>query len=1562
LTAEDLLALADTARSQGEAEAALTLYRQVASRFPAGLVAARAQMGIGDLQLAAGEYDAARDAYSTAAALPGSPLADTARLAVGNAYAAEFEALDSGTAGFVDEQAAGEFLVNLEAIEHFRELSANESMAPASRATAAYKLGEAYFRGRQFRQARQAFAQTIATTGAEPALAVKAHLQSGLAYIQEGDSAGAEREFLAAGATAVSTVPQGTAARPQFGGFALPPAGSLGLQDLVITVQRTIASAANSEDLGARADLGLALDHAHVLNDLPVAIEALERLARRRLPAPVGDLALFELADLKRKSGDPDGAVRDYQALLADYPGSPMLQLGQERLAEVLFELFDRESRTLHRIEYGLIANLQSLLRRAVGNSPQPPREARTRALEMLGRLDAEGIPLPLTIAQPRGLSTAYLGTPYLERLEAFGVRGVARWSLEPGSTLPEGLALSPDGVISGMPSESGTWFATFRAADTDTSNLLLARTDSRPFQLVVEPFSVATPSRLRDGVVGQPYSARLEASGREPFRFEPVQVRRVDSNGRLETLDGFVPGLGLAPDGTLAGTPTRASVQDPYLIAVRVTDATGSRQAAFFALSVTATGGLLKQDLPSGAALDAPSDQTSTARAPSQLPALSAQPTVLATVPASAYVCALTPDGSSLVVAGTRTPSFQSYLALIDLASGVVRQVPLPSTPGVARSAYSVAISPDGRLALATMFSPTAASLLHMIELAGPRVIRTCALAPWATASAFTPDGRKAIARAEGQVFSLDLAAGTTSTLRVESAAKGRSLVVFPDSRRVLVAAEQGGTQATVVDLETGSTVSYRLPTSVTHAQLLPDGQTMILNEGYGAAEKGGTRLYFLDLRTGSIDEVFAGLGTARFAVDAAGATAVVAAATSRELAILDVPSRRVRRVRVPFSFMSTPVALSPDGAHALVFDGSGPQRAWLVNTRTLEGRILENAGCAGGSGRTRALFTQQGQTAYSLSGTRPDNKVFAINLASPTAALGLKRSPLPPGELGSPYSHQLQAQGGQPGYTYQSNLAGLVPGLGLEPRGLLAGTPLASGLHLVEGSVADTAGTSVAFSVPLLVKEAGEAETPLSLLTRELAAGVRGMPYRAALAGVGGVEPYSYAIAGGALPAGVVLSSDGLLSGRPTEAVTATCTFRVGDAAGSQASRQLRLSISQPTLFAPATEYALPALSGTLLALDLDRDGRDDLVVGHNSAATNLSVMLANPDGTMGTPRTVQVRDLGQPGTADAARVSHLTRGDFNGDGVADLVAGTLPGLGTRLPTFTRPALFPFLGDGRGGLTLMPAPDIPASLFHEADARDVNGDGLDDLIASSYLDNPLLDVHATTYVQLSRGDGTFSEGSRTVTSNPLQVLGSASVLGEFTGDSHNDLASLVSTASGSVPLPRTLRIYRGDGTGRFDFVTPTVLHLASEVNREQGLLLGAARLNGDSRSDFVVLGVANEMAVVLSTGSSGYSAPVTYPHADGCTGMLLCDLDEDGASDVVLSIPGSGLAGAEPGHLATYFNRGDGRLGVPASVSAGPSPCAVTSGDFNGDGLPDLAVVDANEATARVVLHRPR
>lgn len=99
------------------------------------------------------------------------------------------------------------------------------------------------------------------------------------------------------------------------------------------------------------------------------------------------------------------------------------------------------------------------------------------------------------------------------------------------------------------------------------------------------------------------------------------------------------------------------------------------------------------------------------------------------------------------------------------------------------------------------------------------------------------------------------------------------------------------------------------------------------------------------------------------------------------------------------------------------------------------------------------------------------------------------------------------------------------------------------------------------------------GSAPVPVAAV---LAGGLTGASYSETISDVGGVSPYSYALASGALPTGLSLSSAGVISGTPTATGTFTFTVQVTDANGSTGTTTFQIIIAAPSSGASNYSYA--------------------------------------------------------------------------------------------------------------------------------------------------------------------------------------------------------------------------------------------------------------------------------------------------------------------------------------------------------------------------------------------------
>ncbi len=353
------------------------------------------------------------------------------------------------------------------------------------------------------------------------------------------------------------------------------------------------------------------------------------------------------------------------------------------------------------------------------------------------------------------------------------------------------------------------------------------------------------------------------------------------------------------------------------------------------------------------------------------------------------------------------------------------------------------------------------------------------------------------------------------------------------------------------------------------------------------------------------------------------------------------------------------------------------------------------------------------------------------------------------------------------------------------------------------------------------------------------------------------------------------------------------------------------------------------LDAPASALAVADLDADGNQDLIA---------------PDPFRS--RTAVLLGDGRGGFAPAVHYSTgagtFVVADLNRDGTLDLAAG---GSG---------AISVALGDGRGAFgapTLFRAGTGGGSMT----AVDLDGDGAAEIVTAGY-----------EGVALYRNDGT----GRLAAGVPLPQAGrqvGSSVAADVDGDGNQDLA---------IGGRDAVRVLRGDGKGGLGAPVVTALRLAEVADMAVG------DLDGDAVTDLAIGGgPLYQVAALLGDGAGGYGPAERTRIPSYVPSVAIGDVNGDCAPDVVATQHGDD-------QLAIFLNTRQvacpvvSSAAVPAirrlpSLPPVPPPAAsspvfaeprrvkldgrvdeLAGGDFNGDGVPDLAFPEPETSTLGVRL----
>jgi uncharacterized protein (TIGR03437 family) len=186
--------------------------------------------------------------------------------------------------------------------------------------------------------------------------------------------------------------------------------------------------------------------------------------------------------------------------------------------------------------------------------------------------------PPPLLISTDQ-LRSGTVDVTYSQLLTATGgTPPYTGWQVSLG-TLPPGLTLSSDGLLSGTPSLAALFTLRVQVADKN------GVTANKNFQVTINPLGTLTitTTSLLSGTVGVAYNQALKVIGGAP----PYNNWRVISGS-------FPGGLSLSANGVVSGTPSSAS-GSPYLFTVQVSDSSGSTALAQLQIVVNDPSGRLQ-------------------------------------------------------------------------------------------------------------------------------------------------------------------------------------------------------------------------------------------------------------------------------------------------------------------------------------------------------------------------------------------------------------------------------------------------------------------------------------------------------------------------------------------------------------------------------------------------------------------------------------------------------------------------------------------------------------------------------------------------------------------------------------------------------------------------------------------------------------------------------------------------------------------------------------------------------------------------------------------------------
>ncbi|MES2033063.1 MAG: putative Ig domain-containing protein, partial [Pseudomonadota bacterium] len=745
---------------------------------------------------------------------------------------------------------------------------------------------------------------------------------------------------------------------------------------------------------------------------------------------------------------------------------------------------------------------------------------------------------IAVTAPAAGALTQGVVGTAYSRTFTASGGQGAHSFVLV-GGALPPGLTLSTGGVLSGAPTALGAFSFSIRASDGSPAPGPFSSPAANYTLQIAAPTVTLAPAAgpLPDGQIATPYSQAFSASGSAaPYGF-------------AVTAGALPAGLTLSADGTLSGTPTGTGTFNFTLAATDSSPGPAGPFSASRAYSVTIQPPTLALDPSAGG-----------------LPAATA---------AVAYGQTFTAGGGTAPYSYAVTAG--ALPAGLTLSAGGVLSG-APPVEGVFNFTVTASDSTTGVGAPYVISQPYALTVGPPVPpVAGPATLSLPA-------------------NSAGQAVTLDLSGGMATSVAVATPpAHGTTSIAGLTITYSPTAGFSGSDSFTYTATNSGGTsapatvsVTVMAPT-LTLSAAPTTGEVTVPYSATVAATMGAAP-YLFEAAAGSLPPglTLAADGVLSGAPTAAGVFTFTLKATDAHGAT----GTRVYSLTIdaPGIAITTPAAGAlPAGvagtAYAATFSATGGQggHSFSITAGALPpGMTLSAAGGLSGTPTVAGTFNVVVTPADLSAAPGPyagTPESYSLTIAAP--AIAVNPGAIPPAVTAAPYSVSITASGGVGAYGYAVTAGALPPGLSLSGAGALAGSPTASGTFTFTITATDSLGFSGARLFSMTVS------SPVITVTAPAAgalpAALGGTAYSQAFTATGGQGAHTFALASGTLPAGLTLSTAGVLSGTPSAAGAFSFSILATDASpapGPFASVAVTytLEVAAPTQTMTPAAGALP------------------------------------------------------------------------------------------------------------------------------------------------------------------------------------------------------------------------------------------------------------------------------------------------------------------------------------------------------------------------------------------------